>query len=266
MVIEKPNWDFVAPSNVQAFCTQRTTQGASEGANEGDSQNGNQGDSQAPYASFNLAEHVGDNLQNVAKNRAKLVKELALPSEPIWLKQEHTNEVLVLDQQAIRDKCFQNRPYDAIYTQLQNVVCCVMTADCMPLLACNRHGTEVAAIHAGWRGMAEGIIEKTLEKFITPMNELVVWAGPTISQRYFEVGHEVKRVLGGDNSHYAPHSTDINKCYANLYALAAERLQRLGVIFRHSKACTYHDDHQYYSYRRDGVTGRQASLIWMQKE
>ena len=140
-----------------------------------------------------------------------------------------------------------------------------MTADCMPVLICDTSGQQVAAVHAGWRGLAAGIVEQAIAKFRADPDEILVWAGPSIGPNNFEVGIEVQRELGGSADCYLPHE-DSSKVFANLYQLLAERLNSLGVAsYTHSSACTFDDSEKYFSYRRDGQCGRMASLIWVEQ-
>ncbi len=151
---------------------------------------------------------------------------------------------------------------DGSLTREQDVVCTVMTADCLPLLLCDAHGTRVAAVHAGWRGMADGIIENAVSQFDCQVEDIIAWAGPCIGPSKFEIGLEVKQQLGGESSHYQEISK--GKVLANLYAICGSKLAALGVKnYSHSSACTFSDPSQFYSYRRDGQCGRMASIIWI---
>lgn len=184
-------------------------------------------------------------------------QELALPSQPQWLNQQHTTLIQT------DSKAFDLSPCDGVYTRKKGQVCAVMTADCMPIIITDKQGTEVAAIHAGWRGMADGIIEKALALFAADPEDLLVWAGPTISQTNFEVGPEVKTALGGDEQYYIDNPQRAEHYFCDLYGLAGERVNALGATYTQSGACTYRDEKYYFSYRRDGKTGRMATLIWM---
>ncbi|MDM8569746.1 peptidoglycan editing factor PgeF [Thiotrichales bacterium HSG1] len=234
-----PNWP--APPQVRAYTTTRKG-----------------GCSQPPYGSFNLATHVGDNIENVTKNRVALQKALTIPSKPIWLEQTHSTKTITATSNNI------NCQADASYTDKIEQVCVILTADCMPILICNQAGTEVAAVHAGWRGLADGILEKTLQHF---SSEVFVWLGPTIGMQAFEVGEEVYTAftdfLPQANESFV--STDADHWLANLYLLARQRLINQGVtkIFG-GKFCTYSESELFYSYRRDKITGRMASLIWLE--
>ena len=161
-MIIKPNWP--APANV--FAASTTRQG---------------GVSQAPFDTFNVAHHVGDSPDDVQKNRVILRETLALPSEPLWLNQTHSNSV----------STGGNCEADAAYTREPNTPLVIMTADCLPILLCDTEGTEVAAIHAGWRGLAHGVIENTLKHFSAKPENILAWLGPAIGPSAFEVGQDV---------------------------------------------------------------------------
>lgn len=235
--------DWPAPNNVKAIST--TRQG---------------GFSQAPYDLLNLGTHVGDELDIVMKNRQQLTKLTELPESPRWLEQVHGTNIInshdwLKDIQA-----------DAIYAQQIGHVCTVMTADCLPLLLCNQQGDMVAAIHVGWRGLAAGIIEKTLDQFSGNHYDILAWLGPAIGPRQFEVGSEVyeKFISADASASQAFIKTDDHHYLADLYTLARQRLQKYGVenIFG-GKFCTVTDKERFFSYRRDGITGRMASMIWI---
>lgn len=234
--------DWPAPKSIRAYST--TRQG---------------GVSQPPFEQLNLATHVEDDPQHVAKNRAIISEALQFPSEPCWLTQVHGTQVVTLP-------ATQNTEADAAFSNKPGQVCVVMTADCLPVLFTNKEGTEVAAAHAGWRGLAAGVLEETLAKFQSPPTEILAWMGPAIGQSAFEVGEEVKAAfvaeLSESNSAFLPGET--NKWFADIYSLARLRLQRAGVdaIFG-GDFCTYNDTQRFYSFRRDGKTGRMASLIWV---
>ncbi|MFL0795963.1 MAG: peptidoglycan editing factor PgeF [Cellvibrionaceae bacterium] len=244
-----PNWP--APKNIKSAVTFRNLTG---------------GVSQPPFDRFNTALHVGDNPEAVTENRSQLQQLLQLKAEPQWLDQIHGTEVLELTQG------FSSQPpvADASYTKDADVVCVIQTADCLPVLFCNEAGTQVAAAHAGWRGLAAGVLENTLAKF-TGDSPVMAWLGPAISQVAFEVGPEVKEAfLDAGNvpqaaveAAFIPSETP-GKLKANLYALARQRLQAAGVSQVYGAGfCTFLDHKRFYSYRRDGETGRMASLIWI---
>ena len=242
----KPNFiqpDWPVPKQVKAFVTNRRG-----------------GVSQSPYASFNLAEHVEDDPEAVKTNRAILQQSLQLPAEPVWLEQVHSSRVIDAGQSQLSLKA------DASFTSQQEVICVVMTADCLPVLICNRRGTKVAAAHAGWRGLEAGVIEKTIEAMQEDADDLLVWLGPAIGPDAFEVGDEVKRA-------FEQHDADASKAFkpsnsgrwlADIYELAKQRLEKININHVYGAGfCTFTDKKQFYSYRRDGKTGRMASLIWI---
>ena len=229
----KPNWP--APQNVQAYCTTKT--------------------------SGNLADHVGDNPKTVANNRQQLIHELNLPQAPHWLTQVHGTTVV---------NAHETKPdtaADASYSTVKNEVCAVLTADCLPILFCNQQGSQVAATHAGWRGLKDGVLENTLATFSSPSDEIFAYLGPAISNKKFEVRQDVYDVFIKQNRDYAAAFTQINdsQWLADIYLLAKMRLQALGVIHLFGgEHCTYSDEQQFYSFRRDGLkSGRQLSLIWL---
>lgn len=215
------------------------------------------GHSAAPYASLNLAAHVGDPAENVRHNRLKLGAALRLAHDPIWLDQHHGARVI----DAGRD---QDRDADGAYAEQANITCVVLTADCLPLLLCDQEGTEIAALHGGWRGLAAGIIEQGLKRFRSPRHQLLAWLGPAISARHYEVGGEVRQAFAGYGADaLAAFTPSRAGCYhADLYAIARTQLHQGGVERVYGGAyCTYVEGGRFYSHRRDGVTGRMASLI-----
>ena len=229
------------PDNITAFSTTRSG-----------------GFSKGRYSSFNMGLHVGDNKESVLNNRELLKTYYELPTEPAWLEQTHSININQLDS---------NMQYsqlaDGSITSSINTVCAIMTADCLPLFLCNRAGTKVGIIHAGWLGMANGIIENAVNKMAIPVDQLLAWAGPCITQKHFEIGDEVRQQLGGSESCYSASNND-GKCFANLYRLAGERLAKLGVHkYSYSDACTYADQDRFFSHRRDNITGRMVSLIYL---
>jgi len=157
---------------------------------------------------------------------------------------------------------------DGCYSFLPGVVCAILTADCMPLFLSSKSGDRVALVHAGWRGLADGIIEKGVEMLDCDVDQLLAWAGPCIGPSAFEIGDEVRQQLGGSDSAYKPSANSTKesvKWFANLYQLAGERLSEIGLHqYSHSEVCTYHDL-DFYSYRRTGQCGRMASFIWIDK-
>jgi YfiH family protein len=235
--------DWPAPAKVRAF--QTTRQG---------------GISAAPFDSLNLGDHVGDAPLVVARNRMLL--NTLLPSEPVWLEQVHGTVVANADLAGCRTVA------DASIAR--RGVCVVMTADCLPVLLCDQAGTVVGAAHAGWKGLAAGVIEATVcEMGVEPV-ELMAWLGPAISQKAFEVGGEVRdEFIKSDPAAAAafipsPLQGESSKYLADIYALARLRLNALGVTQIYGgDRCTYSEPEQFFSYRRDGVTGRQGSFIWV---
>lgn len=236
----QPDWP--APANVKACMTTR----------EG-------GVSQGAYASLNLGDHVNDDPNCVAQNRARLTH--ALPAEPIWLTQVHGTDVV---NAAL---CAPNTEADASFTTAANVVSCVMTADCLPVLFCNKEGSLVAAAHAGWRGLLDGILEATLVKFDDPA-DVMIWLGAAIGPRAFEVGSEVRAAFVARNPEASEYFlvAGATKYMANIYELAKMRLQQAGVPSGQmygAEGCTFTDENRFFSYRRDGQTGRMATCIWL---
>jgi polyphenol oxidase len=189
---------------------------------------------------------------------------LPLPAEPIWLDQTHTNSAI----EALAENRGKNA--DASFTREPNRICLVVTADCLPILLCNQAGTEVAAIHAGWRGLAQGIIEATLAKMYSPASHISAWLGPAISKHKFEVGQEVFDAFTqqhpASSTAFTPHIP--GKYWADLYALARLRLQGQGVHQIYGgEYCTHTQEDLFFSYRREGAkTGRMATMIWIQGE
>ncbi len=214
-----------------------------------------------PFHSLNVGNHVGDTPSAVSDNRQRLQTFAAMPGQPVWLNQTHSTRCLRLTA-AINN----NLNADASFSQIPGVICTVMTADCLPLLICNQQGTEVAAVHAGWRGLCDGIIENTLQLFSQP-TACLAWLGPAISQPAFEVGEEVRAAFirqdPGAAAAFVP--GDTSKWFADLYMLARQRLARCGVSAVYGgDFCTYGQPAEFFSYRRDGITGRMASAIWLE--
>ncbi|MBE5530199.1 hypothetical protein A9J41_08555 [Laribacter hongkongensis] len=218
------------------------------------------GVSLAPYASLNLGQHVGDDPAAVAENRARL--RACLPAEPFWLNQIHGIGV----QEACADAPDVPPDADAGFTRQTGVVCAVMTADCLPVLLTDRSGSVVAAAHAGWRGLCNGIIEATIARMAVPANDILAWLGPAIGPDAFEVGPEVRAAFMAHDPTAASVFAAIpdGKYLADIYLLARQRLNACGVTEVHGgDACTVTERERYFSYRRDGRTGRMASLIWL---
>lgn len=219
------------------------------------------GVSPAPWDSCNLGAHVGDDAARVAANRAALRRHL--PAEPCWMNQVHG--IAAVDA----EKCPKNENADAAHARRANVVCAVMTADCLPVLFCDRAGTVVAAAHAGWRGLLGGVLESTMAAMAVPPGQLLAWLGPAIGPDRFEVGDEVRASFLADDAGaaaaFVAHAP--GKWLADIYCLARRRLQRAGVAqIDGGGLCTVSEPDRFFSYRRDGVTGRMASLIWLADE
>ncbi|GAB4353977.1 MAG: purine nucleoside phosphorylase YfiH [Immundisolibacter sp.] len=234
-----PDWPL--PANVRAASTTRVG-----------------GCSRAPYDSFNLADHVGDRPPAVARNRALLCQALALAQAPAWLSQVHGTEVA-------GPAAPPGVAADARYADRPHVVCAVLTADCLPLLLCSDDGQEVAAVHCGWRGLAGGIVARALARFRAPPAALSAWLGPAIGPTAFEVGPEVREAFlsadpGSGGCFIAARG---DRWLADLAGLARRALTAAGVRRVHGGAgCTVTEAERYFSHRRDGITGRMASLVW----
>lgn len=239
----KPDWP--AAKNIHAISTTRNIIQ-------------NTGSSEGLYACLNLAQHVEDNSAHVQLNRELLKNQLSLPQEPLWLDQVHGKQVANAGLPT-------GISADASYSLVANQVCAVMTADCLPVLICNRKGDKVAAAHAGWRGLVGGVIEATVESLDENVEELLVWLGPAIGPQAFEVGAEVRKAFTDDLAQSAKSFIENRPGHylADIYQLARLRLNRIGIkAIYGGEHCTYTDADHFYSYRRDGKTGRQVSLIW----
>ncbi|WP_153447672.1 peptidoglycan editing factor PgeF [Vibrio algicola] len=245
-----PNWP--APKQVKAISSTRID-GVSKGV----------------YQGLNLGAHVGDDAKRVRQNRKLLTQAMQMPNPPVWLNQTHSTHVVEVNQPTatVLDA-------DACTTQQKGVVCSAMTADCLPVLLTNIEGTQVAAVHAGWRGLADGIIEQAVKKFEHP-ETVMAWLGPAIGASVFEVGQDVVDIFvavdpdakDGFNllSSKVASETSAKKYLADMNKLATQRLNRIGVTqVYYSNRCTVSEHDTFYSYRRDGVTGRQASFIWIE--
>ncbi len=235
--------DWPAPANVKALST--TRQG---------------GVSTEPYAALNLGNHVGDDSQAVAANRTLLSQHV--PMEPLWLTQVHGKTVV-----NAASTC-PHAEADASVARMTYRICTIMTADCLPVLFCDTHGTAVGAAHAGWRGLNDGVLEATVKAMQTAPNEILAWLGPAIGPEAFEVGPEVRAAFIANNnasaSAFRP-STHEGKWLADLYQLARQRLATCGVTQVYGgDRCTFTEKEAFFSYRRDGTTGRMASLIWLE--
>jgi YfiH family protein len=235
-----PNWD--APQNIKALSTTRLG-----------------GFSEPPFDALNLGRHVGDQQQTVERNRQWLVAQAKMPSSPAWLNQTHSTDVVTLP---LEPGIIVSA--DASVAHHSKQVCTVMTADCVPVIFCNTQGTQVAAAHAGWRGLLNGILENTASKL---EGTIIAWIGPSIRQQRFEVGPEVR-------AQFIESSSELESCFvpskiqgkwmADLEQIVTLRLQKAGVHqVTSSGLCTYDDD-RFFSYRQNSNTGRQATVIWIE--
>jgi YfiH family protein len=236
----EPDWP--APPGVRLISTLRTG-GVSEGR----------------YSSLNLGDHVEDDASRVAENRRLLKDSALLPAEPCWLKQVHGVAVADLDE----PKDVQGA--DASVTRHVGRVCAILTADCLPVMLAARSGEAIGAVHAGWRGLAAGVSESAVESLALPGKQLQAWLGPSIGPEHFEVGAEVREtfVLADETAESAFRPNARGRFEADLRVLARQRLERLGICHIYGgEESTYADPKRFFSHRRDGQTGRQATLIW----
>lgn len=234
--------DWPAPARVRALSTTRVG-----------------GVSVAPYDSLNLGTHVGDDPASVAANRAQVRR--IVPSEPAWLNQVHGTAVV--DAAAVDGV----PDADASVSRTPGAVCVVMTADCLPVLLCDRAGTVVGAAHAGWRGLHGGVIEATVAAMQVAPGDVIAWLGPAIGPSAFEVGDEVRAAFvavdASADSAFKP-AGQPGKWLADIYLLARQRLAALGVTAVYGgDCCTVSESQRFFSYRRDGVTGRMGTLVWL---
>lgn len=237
-----PTWSV--PDFVHAFTTTR----------EG-------GVSQAPFDSLNLGDHVTDEPQSVQTNREILQEQGNLPHFPLYLTQTHSTRVLRLPYKQ------NDIEADAVYTNQANQICLVMTADCLPVLFCSKDGKEIAAAHAGWRGLCDGVLEATVAEFECEPENICVWLGPAIGPTAFQVGEEVIAQFCAFDPQareaFVVDEQTSGKFLGNLYQIAHQRLNKLGITeIVGGDYCTYCDAEQFFSYRRDKITGRMATLIW----
>ncbi|MEJ0038783.1 MAG: peptidoglycan editing factor PgeF [Gammaproteobacteria bacterium] len=254
-----PEWD--APVDVRAVMTTRLG-----------------GVSAAPWDSLNVGVHVGDSPAAVLENRMRVRREADLPAEPVWLEQVHGSSVVVLDvsstpRTATADQLMQSRRprADAAVTRDAGVVCAIQVADCLPVLFAARDGSVVGAAHAGWRGLASGVLGATVAAMDVPPDQIVAWLGPAIGPRHFEVGDEVVAAFAATahsdqraqtETAFVPHAK--GKWLCDLFTLARLRLAGAGVTqVSGGGLCTVSDSKRFYSYRRDGQTGRMAALVWL---
>ncbi|MBE7376946.1 peptidoglycan editing factor PgeF [Pseudomonas lopnurensis] len=234
--------DWPAPAGVRACVTTRSG-----------------GVSVAPFDRFNLGDHVGDEPTAVAWNRRYLQQTLGC--RPVWMSQVHSSVVIEAEPGicAVADASWSDRPGEA---------CAVLTADCLPVLLCDRAGTRVAAAHAGWRGLAGGVLEATLQALAVPADELLVWLGPAIGPGAFEVGPEVREAFLAQHAACAEAfgpSRNAGRFMADLYRLARIRLAARGVSAVYGGGLCTFGDPRFYSYRRAPRTGRFASLVWLER-
>lgn len=232
--------DWPAPPGVRAVSSLRTG-----------------GVSSGPYASLNLAAHVGDRPAAVARNRARLAAALELPSEPCWLEQVHGATLADLDRG-------DPRRADAAVTRRPGVVCAVLTADCLPVVLAEPEGPGIAVAHGGWRGLAAGVLARTVAEFARP-ETLLAWLGPAISAAAYEVGEEVREAFVGPKPALEPafRANSRGRWQADLYALARALLTEAGVTRIYGgEYCTYADAGRFYSHRRGAPCGRQATMVW----
>ncbi|MBI2786353.1 MAG: peptidoglycan editing factor PgeF, partial [Legionella longbeachae] len=238
METREANWP--APKNISALSTTRLS-----------------GFSQAPYDSNNLGLGIGDNDQHVLQNRQQLVELLQLPNEPQWLKQTHGTHCVLAEEDT-------NRNADAAITRSVKHPLAILTADCLPIMLCNIQGNEIAAIHAGWKGLTHGIIENTVKKMNSQVSDLLAWIGPSICQKCYEVGDEVYQTFTQTYPLSKQAFKSVNsKWLANLSLIAEIVLTTIGIkAVYQSELCTFELKNELYSYRRTPQTGRIATLIW----
>lgn len=243
--LTRPEWP--APPNIHALCTTRAG-----------------GVSEYPWSSLNLGDHVGDESARVQENRLRLARACGLPKASFgWLNQVHGIEVVQLPN----DEWATVPEADASFTQIAGQACTILTADCLPVILCDQKGFTVAAAHAGWRSLCFGVLENLVARMGLPGNTLMAWLGPAIGPHAFEIGPEVRAAfiernpgadvafssIGARKGHYM----------ADIYRLARQRLESLGIQHIYGgNFCTVTDSQHFYSYRRDGKTGRMATVIW----
>lgn len=216
------------------------------------------GVSAAPFDSFNLGDHVDDDSQAVSQNRSKLTS--CLNIQPAWLKQVHGIDVVEATPAQVMQA-------DASWSRTPGVACTIMTADCLPTLFCNRQGTQVAAAHAGWRGLAAGVLEAAVGSFADAPSQILVWLGPAIGPQAFEVGPEVLEAFMAthpETSEAFVPSVNPGKFMADIYQLARLRLAAYGVTAVYGGGLSTYNDERFFSYRRGARTGRFASLVWIE--
>ena len=237
--------DWPAPPGVRSAFTLRTG-----------------GVSVAPYDSLNLGASIGDSPEAVAENRRRVREKLRLPAEPVWLEQVHGVEVVVLGAPDLPPTG------DASVARGAGCVCAIRVADCMPVLFAARDGSAVAAAHAGWRGLAGGVLEATVRRLGVPASQLIAWMGPAIGPAHFEVGEEVRAAFTATDvdaaSAFVANARGRWQC--DLYALARRRLAGIGISGIYGGGwCTFAEADRFFSYRRSGQCGRMAALIWIEQ-
>lgn len=237
--------DWPAPDNIVAFTSLRAG-----------------GVSEPPYDSWNLADHVGDEQTAVSQNRERLADCLPASASMYWMRQVHGDDI----HRPATSEQLDVPVGDAWFCQLPEKACCILTADCLPVLICDQQGQQVAAVHAGWRGVANQLLAKVLRQFNSPADQLLVWIGPGISSAHFRVGNEVRETLL--NTLRAPlagayrAAEQAGFSYVDLVAIVRAQCREFGVARVYGgEYCSFSDAQRYYSYRRDGVTGRNVSLI-----
>lgn len=236
--------DWPAPDNVRALTTTRAS-----------------GVSQPPWDSFNLGDHVGDNPAHVAENRRRLSRAIGVPESSIaWIRQTHGTNIARFPGPEAPEA-------DASLTTGPGTACAILTADCLPVIYCNTEGTRIAAAHAGWRGLCDGILENVAASMGNPVHTMA-WLGPAIGPDQFEVGPEVRKAFLSHDSQakacFTPSPRQPDHYMANLYQLARQRLQQAGITQIYGGThCTKTESDRFYSYRRDGTTGRMATLVWL---
>ena len=236
--------DWLAPKHIRAGTTTRLN-----------------GNSKGNYFSLNLASHVGDIMDDVKQNRNKLRNTLSLPNDPTWLNQTHSSRVIYIDQTKVIDN-----NADGAYSDKRNVICTVLTADCVPVLLTDFEGNKVAALHAGWKGICNGILDRVNDIF-NDKTEVLAWVGPCISKNFYEIGDDVYNA----SIKYQPETkqafTKISAtkwlCDLPMMVEIILQINNVNQIYQ-SKLCCYKDDDKFYSYRRNKQTGRTASMIWME--
>lgn len=245
----RPAWQ--APSHIQALCTTRKG-----------------GASQSPWCSLNLGSHVGDNPEQVAENRQRLANVAGLSVANIgWLNQIHGTDVVELTPTSVSVVTTA----DASYTRYPGIACAILTADCLPVILTDAEGSVVGAAHAGWRSLCGGVLEKLIAAMAVSPSNLRAWLGPAIGPDNFEVGPEVREAFVKQNSEVAKAFTQTGArpghFMADIYLVATQRLNKAGVLSVSGGGfCTVNDKDRFYSYRRDGQTGRMATLVWLKSE